>query len=362
MGPYFRYILVSYNDTKRGTMLLKCFFLPFVVPLFLLYLRSTVSIVYSKLDLFSRSLCHQSTQLVFMQKRKDELLKKIQEEFNISKWKTAQYISKGYDHDVIILDKKMIFRFPKKGDSIEMLKDEITLLQFLSSHIDAQIPHYTHVSKDKSFAAYPILLGREMRKYRYQTLSKKDKLSFAKQVAQFLNQLLGFDIKKIKKFHVHRQSPQKNIKNLQNNVKKYLFPHFDKKEQICAQKFLQDLQSVVKESEKYFSLIHSDLSEDHILWDEKKKKISILDFSDREIGDRAGDFAGLFVYGPKFVKEVLSQYHFSDDTLFERAKLYFYRCTFFIMVDAYKMKRWDKRLADIIFQSGYKMFLQRFKL
>jgi aminoglycoside 2''-phosphotransferase len=40
------------------------------------------------------------------------LLKKISDEFPHIAWSSYRYVDEGWDHEVIILDEKIVFRFP----------------------------------------------------------------------------------------------------------------------------------------------------------------------------------------------------------------------------------------------------------
>ena len=45
---------------------------------------------------------------------KSKLINKLHREFPEVKFKTAKLITKGWDHDVLVLDNKFIFRFAKE--------------------------------------------------------------------------------------------------------------------------------------------------------------------------------------------------------------------------------------------------------
>ncbi len=61
-----------------------------------------------------------------------DYLKKIKRYFPEIKFKNSKLIEKGWDHDVIVLDNKYIFRFPKKEKYQERLKSEMKFLKYLA--------------------------------------------------------------------------------------------------------------------------------------------------------------------------------------------------------------------------------------
>lgn len=52
----------------------------------------------------------------------EKYLQKIKKEFPNLSWKNYQFVNHGYDHAVIILDRKIIFRFPKSNEYKKLLK------------------------------------------------------------------------------------------------------------------------------------------------------------------------------------------------------------------------------------------------
>lgn len=101
-------------------------------------------------------------------------------------------------------------------------------------------------------------------------------------------------------------------------------------------------------------LLHNDLTWEHILWDKKKQKVNIIDFSDRSYGDPASDFAGLWEFGSKLTKRVYELYRGKkDDTLLYRSRLYFKRIPLFVMKDALDG-------YPCTFKEGYEMFKERY--
>ena len=63
----------------------------------------------------------------------DYLLQRINNEFPQLTWSTYQYITAGWDHEVIILDEELVFRIPR-GYKDE-LTHEIGFLNYLKSRV-----------------------------------------------------------------------------------------------------------------------------------------------------------------------------------------------------------------------------------
>lgn len=94
----------------------------------------------------------------------------------------------------IILDNKIIFRFPRKRQNPQF-KIELALNQFLVKHIlSVPIPNYTLIPKDKSFVGYTMIQGKSITPERFKKLSLSQKQKIAKQLVNFLHELHSFPI------------------------------------------------------------------------------------------------------------------------------------------------------------------------
>ncbi len=224
----------------------------------------------------------------------------------------------------------------------------------MKKRVKVGIPEYTFVSKDKSFAGYEILNGRELKLSQYKRFTRSEKEKFAKQMAGFLTDLHSTPNSAISKFNINLDNPSKDYKELVVNAKNFLFTRLNKKEVLVAEKYFDELKIALDQSNYQNVLTHSDLTCEHILWD--KNKVNIIDFSDRTFGDPASDFAGLWKYGQKLVNRVYELYKGKkDDQLLHRSQLYFKRIPLFIMkgaLDGY----------PCTFKEGYEMFRKRYKI
>jgi len=263
-------------------------------------------------------------------------LQKIKKEFPKLTWRNYQYINHGYDHVVIILDRKIIFRFPKSNEYIKILKDEIILLNYLKTKIKTNIPQYYLLAKDCSFAGYHLLPGKELTVNRFKKLKSIKKINIANKLAIFLTELHTRKNISLKKFKIKKEDGPKYFKTLLEDAKKYVFPNLTKPEQESFNMYFANLHKILF-IKRPSVLIHNDLSDDHILLN--KTNLSIIDFSDRSIGDPARDFAWLWMYGDSFIKQVYEMYRGKKDkTFLSRSKIYLKIIPLQVMIAAKKGK------------------------
>ncbi|MCC7160596.1 aminoglycoside phosphotransferase family protein [Candidatus Nomurabacteria bacterium] len=286
-----------------------------------------------------------------MEKRK--LLSKIRKEFPDLKWKRAEHNVEGWDHYVIILDDKYVFRFPRAPKYLAVLKNEILLLEYLKDKVGVPVPQYTYVAEDKSFAGYSLIPGIQLKKKVFDSLPKEIKKLLAKQIADFLSSLHKISYEDAKKCHVTIFNTRKHYNELVLNTKKYIFPRVSKKDQLLIDDYLKEFKKYLKFPKKV--LTHNDLYSKHILLSKNKKYISgIIDFSDRRIDDPARDFAEIWDYGEEFILEVYKNYKgHKDKDFLKRAMLYYKRIPLWTMISPFQGGRGK-------FKKGYKMFKELF--
>ncbi|MBU2567054.1 aminoglycoside phosphotransferase family protein [Patescibacteria group bacterium] len=249
------------------------------------------------------------------------LLSKIAENFPKIQWKNLQHITSGWDFDVIILDNKIVFRFPKDEECLDNLKKEINLLKKIESKISAKIPHYIYIAKDKSFAGYNIVSGKNVSVSKYKNMTQAEKKLLQNKIADFLTSLHKTPSSILKNNKTRIVEPEQFFQRFHDNTIKYVFPKLNKKEKEIVTNHLNELKSHLLDKLSPV-LVHGDIGEDHIFWNKTKKELGIIDFADHHIGDPAKDFSRLFKYGKKFVNKVYALYKGpKDNNLLKRASL-----------------------------------------
>lgn len=283
------------------------------------------------------------------------LLEKIkQHQPNVS-YNKAEYILSGRDHEVIILDNKLVYRFPKANAPHESLLDEAHLLTYLNQHIDGvQIPEYTYVADDGSFGSYEYIHGDPLSTETLNGLPENDKDAVINQIASFVSQLHATPLDIIEKYNVKQSNPEETYRTLEENVKTFALHRLTKDEQETTLQYLANLQATLNDEFKSV-LKHGDLKMDNVLWNAAEKQIKVIDFGDREYGDPADEFRWLMHYGQNVLDEILGQYQGSvDANLQSRIELQYIRPAFRSMWVG--VERNDEQR----FQSGYGMFRKYF--
>lgn len=271
---------------------------------------------------------------------KKTLLQLIKKDFKNVSWKSAKYISKGYDHDIIILDNRIVFRFPKNNYSKKLLKGEIGLLNFLEKRIDIPLPVYTYIANNYSCGGYQMINGKGLSRKTYNTLSTSQKSKLAKHIAIFLSQLHATPLSKIAAYQIRERHAQKELRQLHKDAEKFLYPTSSLREQKKYEVFFSELTNVLQQTHKKV-LVHGDFSMDHIIIDEKNAVAGIIDFTDRAIHDPAFDFIFLWELGPSFTQAVYSHYNGEKAGILQRSKIYAQGSAIWNMIHSIQMKKSD---------------------
>lgn len=264
----------------------------------------------------------------------------------------------SWEYQVIILDNMYVFRFPSSSTLLPSLKKEILLLEKITVPSHLQIPRYTMIAKNKSFAGYPIITGNALTLEDFNNLTPIQQDNLAGKVADFLRALHSTSLESIKKLaedqtteliHEDEELRQK----LESLIKPKLSPeHYSKAQQTLA--------ACIKQRQLHHArkLIHGDFYGRHMFWEPAQDTLGIIDFSDCGLGDPAMDFAELFEFGVDFAQKVAKDYGLENPgALLSRALLYYQRVGVFLMINSFEDTKIGLQEAYGLFQKAHAISL-----
>ncbi len=272
-------------------------------------------------------------------------LQSINKSFPNVSWSSYSYIDEGWDHAVIIIDNRLVFRFPLDAEYLERLKHEIKVVALVQPLVKVKIPQYTHIDSKGLFAGYEIVPGQTMTSGAFKLLKPEDKVTFTYQLADFLSTIHTLTSDQLDFSLVPPTDIHDYHKDLQEQVQQYLKNTMTVTEYIEVQNILDEAGEVLLlPHPKVF--LHGDIYYRHLLWDGPNKQLGIIDFSDMNIGDPAFDFAELHEYGFDFVKHVYDLYSGpKDDTFLERAWTYQKLVAVYMLVDHFLYHKTSFKIA-----------------
>jgi aminoglycoside phosphotransferase (APT) family kinase protein len=263
------------------------------------------------------------------------LLEKIKAAFPQLTWHSHRYIDEGWDHEVIVLDERIIFRFAIDPEYQEQLQDEIAVLGFLAHKTGVVLPHYSYIVEGGTFAGYNIVPGIQLKKADYDKLSPEHQAGIARQLAEFLTVIHTLDVhnpalKSVPKSYL--ATDQKFIKKQMPLLKQEISP-----EDFALAKAIVAKTDALVAASLPVTFIHNDIYSSHVLWDEQTAGVGIIDFSDMCLGDPAVDFGEIHEYGRDFVDAVYQQYRGPKDPAFlQRAWTYQQWAGVYMMTDYFE--------------------------
>ena len=268
---------------------------------------------------------------------KNKLISKVRKEFPRLKFKNFKLITKGWDHDVLVLDDNFIVRFAKEKLDKNSFAQEIKFLREFSKISNLKVPNYTLLSQDKSFGGYEMIKGKELTPKMYQGLSLKKKQKVVQNLARFVSLLHNIPLKKAKQYDFEKyKSWAKWLEDKQKWFRNEFEKKVSKKLTAKQNKFIKNFIASHYKSQYSVkpTLGHFDLSHDHIIMNKDGSISGIIDFGDLTIGDPAHEFNGFFDYDKKMAVQIYKLYTGpKDKDFFKRAKEHFIHRWIYLLYD-----------------------------
>lgn len=238
----------------------------------------------------------------------------------------------GWDNVAIIVNDEWLFRFPRKIEYAKKIPREKQLYEALFPLLQTrqiEVPNY-HILYENEGDSIPIcsyykmIHGESFKPSYLHNLSMSEKTEIGTQLASFLAALHTVPTTIAKEWGFQVEQTIKYWKDLYTKLKVYLFNTFTIEETNRLDTIFQTFLEQLYTSSSLQTVIHADLTHNHILFHPQTKKIAgIIDIGDAQIGDPAFDFAGLYAdYGHDFTLEVYNKYTAltsdKDTTFFKR--------------------------------------------
>ncbi|AQU79556.1 aminoglycoside phosphotransferase family protein [Planococcus faecalis] len=224
---------------------------------------------------------------------------------------SVQTNSDGWDNDILILNEKLVFRFPKSNAVLSKIEDEGKILENLKGKKPLLlIPNYEYLYEGRELRGvkYGFLEGISLSELPVNNL--RGNPYNARGIGDFLSKLHRIDITDLNHSNIGTIHSLKYWESLHKKVEIKLFPFLTSKQQKeineVFNRFLNEFSNFTNEK----TIIHGDLTASNIIYSQEKESINgIIDFTDAQIGDPAFDFAGLYwAFGMDFTKDVLGWY------------------------------------------------------
>jgi aminoglycoside 2''-phosphotransferase len=230
----------------------------------------------------------------------------------------------GLVNDFVIVNRELIFRFPKVEHGFKHLKNEARILRFLTNYITLEIPSPLYESSD--VLGYRMIPGEALRRDLVLRLSEDDQQAVADQLAQFLKELHGVPVDELASFEMPIADALMKYEawagvfgRIREKVFPLLMPHL----RVWVTEMFESHLAARSNFEYELRMADTDIMPYHIMFDRQRKRINgIIDFGCAGLGDPAIDF-GIIIYnfGESFLDRLYGVYP-EAETYLKRARFY----------------------------------------
>lgn len=222
----------------------------------------------------------------------------------------------GWTNYAVKADGKYLFRFPRNEEAYRAINKEYTILKLLNDKLpdNIRVPKYIYSSLESEYpyVGYRLIEGRFLTKDVFSGLSKEERRRTLDCMAEFLNTLHSVDYNVL---NLAVTEPKEKYKNFYDKIQKVCFPYFENELKESSKKLFEDFFADPTMHDYVPTLVHGDLSEDHILITENG--VGIIDFGDLTVFDPAYDFIWAYLCDFDFYQELIYKYRGNKDAYFE---------------------------------------------
>ncbi|MBR0427300.1 MAG: APH(2'')-Ia/If/Ih family aminoglycoside O-phosphotransferase [Clostridia bacterium] len=222
-------------------------------------------------------------------------------------------IGEGYDSKAYLINDEYIFKLKISSNKKKGYKKEKAVLDFLNRNLRTtiKIPQidFIYIDNELSIMGYKKINGAFLTPDIYKEMNVKQQEILKKDIAKFLKDMHNLDYAEIKEYVIDNKQ---NCFEEYDLLQKTIYNDLTEKEKKYIEKFFERLNNTTIFNDKK-CLCHNDFSCNHLLIDNNKKLVGIIDFGDSGIIDEYCDFIYLLEdseeeIGKDFGEDILQLY------------------------------------------------------
>lgn len=222
-------------------------------------------------------------------------------------------LGEGGAFSVFETDNGLAWRFLKQPAGEAGLDVEIRLLPELADAVSLSIPLFEYISDrtlSPRFVGYRKIEGVPFARERLSACRSDAPLE---QLAQFLSELRAFPVEQAQALGVPMFAPQDRhaeYRQWSEQIHQHVFPLLDERQHTRASQVISDLLDDPAMLDFVPALCHSDLWDEHLLFDPKREELTgVIDWESASISDSVGDWVALWLdHGEETINRLLALY------------------------------------------------------
>lgn len=216
---------------------------------------------------------------------------------------SIEYLAKGFESTVFLVNKQYIFKFPRRTVSVGFLEQEIRILPILKQYVSVTIPVPLFIGHPSTlfswpFAGFSFVSGHGADSF---GLSRQERVELAEPVAHFLKQLHAIPLTVTQTLDIGPDPIGRLNFAVQHSQALQLLEQVEQlhifNQCTVLRKILESLHNIKLENDKV--MVHGDLYVRHLILDQHKKFSGVIDWGEAHISNPAVDLAMLFSFFPK---------------------------------------------------------------
>jgi aminoglycoside 2''-phosphotransferase len=229
---------------------------------------------------------------------------------------SARLVTSGWDHDVIILNEDLVFRFPR-DDDVDLGR-EIAVLNALRGKTMLAIPRIEYVGTSARYVGYRMLRGQPLTSDRYARRSDVEKAKVADDLARFLFEIhSAISVARARSFGLKLDDHESYVREAAGLRARVGDP--------ALVLFIDD---TIQEASSRLRLpapqafLYNDLHGDNMAFDEIDGRLNgIFDFGDVAYGDINRDFATLYYIDRTLMEATAAAYERTSGLMLSRRRM-----------------------------------------
>ena len=226
---------------------------------------------------------------------------------------SIKLIGEGYDSKAYIVNNEYVFKIKFSANKKKGYEKEKAIYDFLNKKLNTNIKihniEYSYISEELSVFGYKEIKGTFLTPDIYFSLSKEKQELLKQDIAMFLRQMHDLDYSEISSYTIDNKQ---NVLEEYQLLKETIYDSLTDIEKQYIEDFMQRLHITTIFNDRK-CLCHNDFGCNHLLLDDNKRLVGIIDFGDSGIIDEYCDFIYLLEdseeeIGVSFGEDVLRLY------------------------------------------------------